>query len=369
MNSKFLPGLGVLTGTMIGAGFLGIPYVVSKSGFFPGLLHLIFIAVFILFVKLYLGEVLLRTKGNHQLTGYAEKYLGKWGKSLMFFSMVFGIYGALLAYLIAEGKSLSFFIFGNYNYSFALSLGFWFVLTCLSYIGLKALKFYEKIAMILVCGVLIAITVFLSPNINMGNLNYIGNNLFVPFGVILFSFLAFSALPEVRRVLSSQEDKMKKVIITATIIAFAVYLLFTIIVVGVYGKSVNEIATLSLGRYFSILGILTMFTAFFSSTISIRDMFRFDFNMGRFWGWLLASFIPLVLFFVLYFFNGVGFIQILGLAGVISGGLAGILILLMNYKAKKSGNRKPEYTLRINNWVIFILSLIFVIGVVLELIF
>jgi len=43
MSSKFLAALAVLVGTTIGAGFLGIPYVVSKSGFLPGIAIMIFV--------------------------------------------------------------------------------------------------------------------------------------------------------------------------------------------------------------------------------------------------------------------------------------------------------------------------------------
>jgi len=341
MNSKFISALAVLIGTMIGAGFLGIPYVVSKSGFMPGMIYLILIAAFILIIKLYLGEVSLRTKGNHQLTGYAERYLGKTGKFLMFLAMIFGIYGALLAYMIAEGESLSYVFFGNLDYAFAFSIGFWMLLAFLSYIGLKALKKYDKIAMIIVWILIISIVIFFTKDVKPANLTYIGNNLFAPFGVILFSFLAFSAMPEVERILIGREDLMKKVIIYSTLITAVVYMLFTFIVVGIHGTNVSEIATLNLGRFFSILGIFTMFTAFFSSSIAIRDMYRFDFQLGRFFGWLMAIIIPLILFLVASYFNILSFIEVLGFAGIVSGGLTGILILLMNRKAKKEGNRKP----------------------------
>lgn len=367
MKSKFFPALAVLLGTTIGAGFLGIPYVIAKSGFFIGLAYLIFVSSFILLVKLYLGETSLRTKGNHQLTGYASRYLGKFGKSIMFFAMVFGIYAALLAYLIGEGKSLSYVVFSNFNYSFIFSILFWLLMTCLTYIGLKALKKYEKIAVFLVLSLVFLIFVFFIGKVKIENLNYIGENMFAPFGVILFSFLAFSALPEVERILLGQEKYMKKVILIGMIIPFLVYLIFSFVVVGVFGKNVQEIATLSLGRFFTLLGILTMFTAFFTLSLAIRDMFRFDFKLGRFRGWLLCSFVPLVLFLVVYFSKFVSFIQILSIAGVISGGLTGILILLMNKKAKKLGNRKPEYSIKINKWIIFLLSLIFIVAVILEI--
>ena len=367
MKSKFFPALAVLVGTTVGAGFLGIPYVVSRSGFLPGIGYLIFVAVLMLFMKLYLGEVILRTHGNHQLTGYAGKYLGKTGKILMFFAMIFGIYAALTAYLIGEGSSLSYIIFGNQNYSLVFSLVFWLIMSGLTFIGLSELKKTEKIAMILVLGFILLIFLFFVKGINIENLSYVNSGrLFVPFGVILFSFLAFSAMPEVKRILIGQEKLMKKVIIYGMTIPLIVYIIFTFIVVGNFGVDVPEVATLALGRFFSVLGVVTMFTAFFVLALALRDMFRFDFNLGRFRGWILAVSVPLVLFLLIYFFKLASFIQILSIAGIISGGLTGILILLMNIQSKKLGNRKPEYHLGINWFLIILLSLIFILAVVAE---
>ena len=370
VKSKFFPALAVLVGTTIGAGFLGIPYVASKSGFLPGLAYLLFVAIFMLFIKLYLGEISLRTKGNHQLTGYAERYLGKKGKWLMFFAMIFGVYSALIAYLIAEGKSLSYIFAGNESFSLLFSLGFWIIMTCLTYVGLRALKKYEKISMILILSIVVLVIIFFFPSIKLENLSYISpENIFLPFGVVLFSFLAFSAMPEVERILSGQEKLMKKVIFIGVMIPLFVYFLFMLIVVGNFGTSVPEIATLALPRFFSILAVLTMFTAYFALTIAIRDMFRFDYCLGRFKGWLLACFLPLVLFFIIYFFKIAGFISLLSVGGVVSGGLTGILILLMNKRAKKEGNRKPEYSIGINWLIILILSLVFILAVIAEFVF
>jgi len=368
-KSKFFPALATLVGTTIGAGFLSIPYVVSRSGFPIGVAYLIILASFMLLMKLYLGEVILRTKETRQLPGYAEKYLGKSAKIIMFFSMMFGIYSALLAYLIAEGQSLSYLAFGSSNHSLLFSLLFWLVLANLTYQGLRALKKYERISMFVVLSLVILVVVFFAPKIQPSNLLYIGNSPFLPLGVILFSFLAFSVLPEVKRILSTQEKLMKKVIIYGLAIPFIVYLVFTIIAVGALGQNVNEIATLSFGRFFSLLGIMTMFTAFFSLSIAVRDIFRFDFKLGRFKGWLLCSLVPLVLFLAVYFFKLASFIAILSMAGIVSFGLTGILILLMNIKAKALGNRKPEYKIPINWLIIAVLSIIFIAAVVLEILF
>ena len=370
MKSKFFPALAVLIGTAIGAGFLGIPYVIGKSGFLPGIIYLFLIAIFMLIIKLYLGEISLRTKGNHQLTGYAERYLGKPGKWLMFFAMIFGIYSALIAYLIAEGQTLSYVISGTQNYSFIFSILFFILMAFLTSIGLRALKKYEKIAMIFVIAFILLIFFFFISGVKPENLTYINKeNIFMPFGLILFSFLAFSAMPEVERILHGQEKLMKKVILAGVLIPLIIYFIFTLVVVGNLGNGVQEIAVLSLGRFFSLLAVLTMFTAFFALSIAIRDMFRFDFNLGRTKGWLLAIIIPLIFFLLIYFFKFASFIQLLSLSGIVSGGLTGILILLMNKKAKQEGNRKPEYIIKISWPIIIILSAIFILAVILELVF
>ena len=174
-------------------------------------------------------------------------------------------------------------------------------------------------------------------------------------------------MPEVERVLLGQERYMKRVILLGLLIPFIFYSIFTLIIVGNFGGQTQEIATLALGRFFSVLGVITMFTAYFTLTIAIRDMFRFDFGFSRFKGWLLAIFVPLVLFFIIYSCNFIGFVQMLSISGVVSGGLAGILILLMNKKAKLSGNRRPEYSIPINWLIILFMGLIFIVAVVAEI--
>jgi amino acid permease len=369
-DKKIFPALMILVGTTIGAGFLGIPYVVSKAGFVVGVVSLIVVAAFILLLQLYLGEVMLRTKGTHQLTGYAEKYLGKKGKYLMFFSLIFGVYSALIAYLIGEGQSLSYLFFGSFQYAIYFSLGFWLLLAVLSYIGLKALKKYEQRMMIFVFFMIALIVIVFSWKINPANLSYVDfSKTYLPLGVILFSFLAFSAMPEVRRVIrKGNEGSLKKVIFYGVLIPFIIYIIFMTVVVGVFNNSVSEIATFSLGRFFTILSVVTMFNAFFAQTIAIRDVFRFDFKLGRLKGWALAIFITLILFIILTFFKLADFINLLSIAGVVSAGVTGILILLMNKKAKEKCERKPEYCISINWLIIFLLSALLIAGIVLELI-
>lgn len=369
MDKKIFAAIATLTGTIIGAGFLGIPYVVSKSGLLIGLAYIILIGMIMIFVRFCFGEVILRTKGNHMLAGYADIYLGKIGKLFALFSVFFGVYSALTAYLIAEGESLSFLIFGSTNYSLYLGIVFWICLAFLSYEGLRALKKFESLSLILVLVIIAVIAFIFFPKVSMESLSYVNyENLFVPFGVILFSLLGTVILPEVRRLLTGREHEMKKALWIGGIIPIIVYALFAIVVVGSI-TNISEIATLSLGRIFVVLGIITMFTAYFGLTISIRDIFRFDFGMGRFKGWMLACLLPLIFFLLIKIFNLASFTEILGIAGMLGGGIEILIILLMFERAKKLGSRKPEYIIRGSIIMILLILAFYLLGITSKLFF
>jgi amino acid permease len=366
VNNSIIPAAAIISGTAIGAGYLSIPYVVSKPGFLVGLVYIVVLGLITLFFKLVLGEVILRTRTIHQLTGYAEKYLGKKGKYLMFFSMIFGIYSALIAYLIAEGESLSFLFFGNFHYFLLFSLIFWVILAFVSYIGTEALKRFDKIGLLLVGVLLVVLIIFSINKINFFNLSYShfqGKDLFLPIGVILFSFIGFSSIPEARKVLYNNEKKFKKAIILGICIPIIFYVIFTFVIVGIFGQRVNEIATLSLARIFSLIAIITIFNSSFSQTISIRDMFRYDFGISRFYSWCLACFTPPILFIIILRFELASFIELLSFSGIVSAGLTIILIFLMKEKALKLGERKPEYSMKPNKIIFYLVLVILLIGV------
>ncbi|MBU2616331.1 MAG: hypothetical protein KKC19_04470 [Nanoarchaeota archaeon] len=367
---NFFSAVFTLVGTIIGAGVLGLPYVFAQSGFLIGAFWLIFLGVVMTFLNLWIGEITLRTKKIHQLTGYAEKYLGKTAKKIMLSAIILGVYSALLAYLIGEGQSLSRLIFGNTGYAFLFGLVFWGVMTILLQGGLSRLKSLEFWSVIFILVALFFSFLFLLPDVNKENLvqtNF--NNFFMPFGIVLFALLGFNSVPELTREIGKDRNVLKKVIIVGSLIPIVSYLMFSFVVVGVLNGSVSEVATISFsglfGKLLVLLGIFTMMTSFFVLSFALRDSFIFDFNKKKS-SFLYVSIVPLLLYIFVSFFNLAGFVRILGLGGVISGGFTGILILLMARKAQIKGDVKPEYSIPINWFIITVLTLIFVTGIFLE---
>ncbi len=369
--AKTILAVTTLLGTIIGAGIFGIPYAIAKSGIIMGLIHIITIAAITAIVFLYLGEISLRTKGDHHLSGYAEKYLGKKGKMIMLLSTICGIYAAILAYLIGVGNSLSFLLFNNQNYSLQLGITFWIIISILSLRGLKALKEGEFIGASTVIIIIISMLFFFINKINFNNLTQLSNptllNYFSPFGVILFAFLGYSIIPEIKKVLANNRKEMKRSIILTIVITTIIYITFTFIVIGISGKNTPKIATISLGKPFILLGIITMFNAYFALSVALIDALSFDFNQSKIKSWLYTTIIPIMLFIILTLTNSADFTKVIGIGGVISGGLTSILILVMINKAKILGDRHPEYSIPTSKILKFILITIFILGTTMEI--
>ena len=367
-NKTFLAGISILIGTAIGAGVLGIPYVVAKSGFLIGAIHILLIGAIILLANLYLGEIVLRTKGKHQLGGYARKYLGKTGSFFMSFAIIFSVYSAIIAYLVGISGSFSFLFFGNFNYAILIGILFGVFMSYLLWRGLKALKTFEKFGVSAIFLLFILIIIFFLKKISFANLTAINTNfLFLPFGVVLFALLSFFALPEINFVLKKDKILMKKILVFGTLITILFYVLFAFVVVGFNGVETPEIATVALGPIFIMLGIFTMFTSYLALGNALRDHLIYDFKFKRISSWILSSLIPIFLFLWVKISKYFTFTKILSIGGAVSGGIIAILIFLMSKKAKEKKERKPEYSIYINWFIIILLSLIFAAGIVREI--
>lgn len=370
MDKKFWAATFTLTGTIIGAGILGLPYVFAKSGYLTGLFWLLFLGVIMIYSILCLGEVALRTKEVFHLPGYAKKYLGDWGRGIMFFAIIFGVYSALLAYLIGEGQSFSVLLTGVESYAIYFALGFWLIMTLLLREGLRGLKKVEMWGVIGIIVLVILIVIWYFPSVDYSNLSgFNSSKIFLPFGVVLFALMGFTCVPELEMEIKGGEEKLKKVIVLGVLVPIIVYAVFSFVFVGVLGKEVPQVATIGLGKLVILLGIFTMLTSYFVLSFSLKDVYEFDLGFSKRWNFVLVSMVPVVVYLILFYFKMLSFVNVLGIGGVVSGGLTGVLILIMGLRAKELGDRKPEYSVPINWFVVGLLSLVYVGGIVVELVF
>ena len=305
MEKKFFNAVATLVGTTIGAGVLGIPFVAAKAGVPLGIANIIIIGIAIMILNLYLGEVVLRTKGKHQLTGYAERYLGKKGKRLMALSMVFLIYGAITAYIIGVGEALAS-IFPVFS-SFIFSILFFTIGAAIIYFGIKAVEESELLLATITIMVLAAIVViaFFSEHFVTANLTFLDISKFaVPYGVIFFAFLGAVAVPEMSEELGKRKRMLKKAIIIAGVIPIIGYALFAAAVVGVTGADTSQIATIKLGEVFgqkmvvfaNLFAVFAMTTAFLALGLALKEMYNYDYKLNKNLAWFLTAIFPITAF-------------------------------------------------------------------------
>lgn len=363
--------IATLTGTIIGAGVLGIPYVMAQAGFLTGLLALIFLGAVILTVNLCVGEITLRTRERHQLTGYVATYLGPGGRWTMTVAMVVANYGALMAYLIAEGSSLAALFGGN---PWIWSAGFFIVGSLIVYRGLMAVGVSELVlstakftAFFTVVLLALFSNVFTADNLA----GFDATKLFVPYGVMLFAFLGAIAIPEMRQELSKHPRDLKKSIILGSVIPLLVYAVFGLAIVGVTGLNTTEIANVGIGSALglsaliaaNLFAILSMATAFIAIALGLKQMYELDYQFRPIFAFGATMLLPPLLILA-----GIqSFIMILGVSGAVAGGLEGTLLILTYWKSRTRGNRTPEYKLRLPMPALILLIAVFVLGAVLTI--
>ncbi len=363
----YYEAIATLTGCIIGAGILGIPFVLVRAGFWTGMLVIIVLGLAMLLVHLLIGEISLRSTKCHQLVGYAEKYLGRPGKYFMAASMVIGIYGAMIAYTLGVSESLAA-VFGGAQWFWAFA--FYLLMSLLLYGGLQILEKSELLMEGLKLFVFAAILAVLFSSRHFSSDKLVGfswYNVLIPYGVVLFAYIGTAAIPEVRQEMIKCKLLTKRAIIIGSVIPIIAYALFAIAVVGVTGIATTEVATISLaylvgGFGFILLhlfAVLAMASSFVALGYALKDSYRFDFGIQHSWAWLLTVLVP-----VLFMLFGVhSFVRTLETAGIFAGGIAGIVIVLTHFKAKRMSERKPEYSIKMNWLGYSALIALFTIGI------
>ena len=373
-DKKLFLALAVLTGTIVGAGIFGLPFAISKSGVIAGFFYFFILGLAVLILHLMFGEAVLRTGGKMRLSGYSEKYLGKHGKFLVTISTVIGITGSLLAYIILGGNFLKIIFSPFLNLPpFYFGLIFWIILVCFIFKGIRVIApaaIFTNVAFFIIIFIVISA---LLPKFSINNLKLIdSNNVFLPYGIIMFSLVGFAAIPEIVDILKTSEErkKLKKVIIISSIVSIILYLIFSLGVVGVSNGRTSEEALSGLVPFLgkkiiilgALLGVVTIADSFLIICLYFRNTLVYDYHLPKISASAIASFLPLLLFLKFQ-----SFIQVVGFAGTILGTLEGIVILLIFQKAKKLGDRTPEYSLNIPNYLIFLLMTILILGMFFQL--
>ena len=331
---KFLEAVLMLSGMIIGVGMFAIPFSFARAGFLLGAIELVILGAAVLAMHLAYGEIVLGTSTRHRLPGYVKMYLGRPAALLAWGSALFGIAGALVAYIIVGAiflrGTLPLFLGGMGDG--ALALIFIALGALVALLPLRKEALVNGILTAVLIGFIVFLSVSLIPKVSPAQLTGVRlEGFFFPYGILLFALTGATAIPELVPLLGRSRRKVRLAIAAGSCIPVLVYILFAAGVVGTVGSSASpeaiqglrSVAGESVVQIGSLIGLLAVFTSFVVLTTAFSSLLALDFGAGRGTARSLSIAIPAALY-LLGFQN---FIAIIGVVGTIGVGIDAALIL------------------------------------------
>lgn len=377
MFRDYILPVAVYSGGMIGVGFLALPYIATQVGIWLMLAYFVLVTFIIVVLTSVFCKISLKTPDFKRIPGFAEYYLGKWGKIVALSSMFFTGIGVLLVYLLV-GSNFLFNAFSPFFSGKILSyaLIYFLLASVIIFFDIKAISRVELGVLVLLFLILIFVFVKSFFQIDIDNIfltpeNLGVKNMFLPYGALLFSLWGVGLMPEVEEMLRARrvssgsvenhKSKLSKIVVFSVLMVAVFYFLFMVFVLGIAGKSVDQTALTSLSNILGgglsqiilFMGAVVTFTAFIAQGIIFKKILMYDLKIKSWQAFVITCFTPFVLF--LLGFNS--FVPIISLIGGVFLGITGFLILLMYKKIKGS------------KFIIYPLSIVFLLGIIYEIIF
>lgn len=356
----------VLFGTIVGAGIFGLPYMVQKSGYLPGLFWMAVLAGAVTLTHLLYGEVVMATPGEHRLVGYVKLHLGRWAHRIEVVASVISLFGSCLAYLILGGLFISkiflalgvplsdvrgtllLFLFGLaaawFGTKFLSGVDFWLTLVEFGSFALLSV---------------IAFTAFDPAHLATVQLD----QAFLPYGIVLFAYGGLTAVSEVRSIAGDDRRAVRISIVAGTLMAASLTILFVTAVVGALGPATTPEAVGGLNALFggplpllgAIAGFFSVLTSFTVFSEYLKSQFQKDFGWPKLAAVGAATVVPLVLFLL-----GVrSFGTVLEFLGALLIGLEGIFVAWMYLRLRA---RTPQGMMRVPVWLVHALMAVYLAG-------
>lgn len=362
---QYVLPVATLSSSIIGVGFLSLPYIALKVGVWAMVFYFIVLTVLMMFLHIIVGKISLKTPDFKRWPGFVGYYLGNIPKEVMMVLIVFGIMAVMLVYLIIGSQFLSVVLAPFFGGNILTYVLLYFAVTSIFiYLGVKAISRVDFLALLLLLAILLLIVFKGLPYIDLQNLNIFPqenfkSSWFLPYGALLFSLWGAAFIPEVEEMVRGNKKALKTIVIVSTLITAIFYFLFTFLILSITGNGTTESALVGLGGYLGkgvmsvvlCMGVITTFIAFIAEGLLLKKIFMYDMGVKHFPAFVFTCFAPLILFLL-----GVNsFIPLISFIGGVLLSIDGILILLMY---KKIGGR---------NIIIYPLVIFFILGIAYEL--
>lgn len=349
-----------LIGTIIGVGVFGVPYALSRVGLVLAIGYFVVLTGIQLLQHLFYAEAAIACPDKLRLVGLVERYLGRRAKSLAAVSIIFGYWGGMLAYMIVGGTFLHVLLspyLGGSEFAYQVAWSI-FAATLVRF----GLEIVVKINAVATFGLLAAMALIFAlglPHVRIENLAVLwtGHDMFLPYGVILFSLSGLPAILEMEDVLKGKHANYRWAIVVGTLAAAALTAGFGFLVWGITGAATTPASVdglkLVLGggiaTIAAVFGFLAVATSFFATAINLQGTFQYDYKLGKTASWLLTGGVP----FAVFLMGAKDFVSIIGFTGAVFGGISAALVALL-YVAVTRTRQVPMKPLGVPAWVAYV---------------
>lgn len=347
---NFLLPVGLLAGTIIGAGVFALPFIFSVAGLTVGFFYLALAALIYVIIHLFYADVLMRTPGEHRFVGLLARYLGRPAQWLGVVLAVAEMILVLVIYLILAISFIN--LVWPESLDLVKLLVFWAAASSTVFLSLKKITFLEFLVtwgMMAIIFVIFILGVGNFERLNQINLFGGWGNFFLPLGPILFALGGRVAIPSVVNYFKLKDVDHHRILVTRTIIAgtlapAAVYALFVVGVLGLAPAITPDAVSGLIGQVppavlmaIGIFGILALWSSYIVVGLDVDSILRYDLKFPRGWSATAVVLAPLVL----YFASSRNFIALVSLVGGLFLSLEGIFIAAMWAKAHHQNQSRP----------------------------
>lgn len=365
MKSKLLGSTLIIAGTTIGAGMLALPLASAGIGFSTSLMIMFALWAMMAFTALLMVEIHQYADKDATLHTLAKQILGRKGKWVATFAMLFLFYALCAAYIAGGGAQFTSRIGELTGLEVSGPTGtliFTLIVAAVVTIGTGTV---DRVNRLLFAGKMVAMVMvltFLAPNVSQSYLLSmpLGQGLVIASIPVIFTSFGFhGSIPAIVNYLDGHTPSLRKAIVMGSAIPLIIYVFWQIVTLGVVSQpQLVENAGLSaligtlsqtvhqsnLGNVIGIFADLALLTSFLGVSLGLFEFMgdtirKKDGNMNRMVA-SLATFVPPLMFALFY---PQGFIMALGYAAIALAVLAIFLPLMMVSRVRRQSKEGTYY--------------------------
>ncbi|MBI3589228.1 MAG: hypothetical protein HY093_02340 [Candidatus Liptonbacteria bacterium] len=360
-RGRFFKEIGLILATTIGAEIFALPYVFKEAGWVLSFLYLVVLSLVMTTVHSLYWRVLVETGGKKRLLGILREHFGAGVFYLATLFVLGGLILVLTAYLILGAGFLNLIFPGLGSEAIFI---FWFLVSIPIAFRFRRIFGLEVLGGILMVGLVgFLFYNFWSAGGNFSVEGWRAENLFLPFGVMIFALTGWTAIEPIY---DSYRGRSTEMSFKARVFQFGVatfgvalvYLFFVLAVLVSAGKVTPDTISGLLNwpewelKLLGIFGIFALATSYWPIALEIKNLTVRDLKFSKSWVSAAVLVLPLLLVFL-------GLKSFFGVTSFVGGVfLAGQYLFLILAAEKLLGYKG------IKQFWLFLLAAVFLLGAV-----